>query len=94
MATTDSNFRVKNNLEVLGTGLSTVAGSLQLAGALSGVTTAALSGQLTSTLSTGSAPLVVASTTLVTNLNADQVDGMDATTLIAYARKVAFLAMS
>lgn len=36
-----------------------------------------LAGQLASTVSTGTAPLVVASTTLVTNLNADLLDGMN-----------------
>ena len=40
-------------------------------------TTASASGQITSTVSTGTAPLVVASTTKVTNLNADQLDGAD-----------------
>jgi hypothetical protein len=34
-----------------------------------------LAGQLTSTVATGTAPLIVASTTLVTNLNADLLDG-------------------
>jgi hypothetical protein len=34
------------------------------------------SGQFKSEISTGTAPLVIASTTLVTNLNADQVDGI------------------
>lgn len=37
------------------------------------------SAQITSTVTTGTAPLVVASTTLVDNLNADQVDGKDPT---------------
>jgi hypothetical protein len=36
-----------------------------------------LTGQFTSTLATGTAPLVVASTTKVSNLNVDQVDGYD-----------------
>jgi hypothetical protein len=40
-------------------------------------TTASATGQITSTVSTGTAPLVVASTTKVTNLNADQLDGAD-----------------
>ncbi|MFA6393090.1 MAG: hypothetical protein WCW54_03335, partial [Candidatus Paceibacterota bacterium] len=44
-------------------------------GALSGITTLNMSGQLTSTLASGTAPLVVASNTLVTNLNADLLDG-------------------
>jgi hypothetical protein len=40
-------------------------------------TTASATGQITSTVSTGTAPLVVASTTKVANLNADQLDGAD-----------------
>lgn len=40
-------------------------------------TTISASGQVTSTLATGTAPFVVASTTKVANLNADQVDGGD-----------------
>ena len=40
-------------------------------------TTVSASGAITSTVSTGTAPLVVASTTKVTNLNADQLDGAD-----------------
>lgn len=40
-------------------------------------TTLAASGQLTSTVATGTAPLVVASTTKVANLNADLLDGTD-----------------
>jgi hypothetical protein len=39
-----------------------------------------LAGQITSTLATGTAPLVVASTTLVSNLNADLLDGMTSAT--------------
>ena len=46
------------------------AGNLYLA-------TASLTGQLTSTVSTGTAPLVIASTTKVANLNVDQLDGAD-----------------
>lgn len=37
---------------------------------------------LESDVATGTAPLVVASTTLVSNLNADQVDGLDSTDLV------------
>ncbi|ABK17578.1 TipJ family phage tail tip protein [Syntrophobacter fumaroxidans] len=44
---------------------------------LGGVVTI-LAGQIKSTLETGTAPMTVASTTKVTNLNADQVDGKDA----------------
>ncbi len=36
-----------------------------------------MTGQLTSTVATGTAPFVVASTTKVTNLNADALDGLD-----------------
>ena len=49
------------------------------AGALAAITTIAMSGQLTSTIATGSAPFVIASTTAVTNLNADLLDGYHAT---------------
>ena len=41
------------------------------------VTTLSATGAITSTLVTGTAPLVVASTTKVTNLNVDQLDGAD-----------------
>lgn len=51
-----------------GTGALVVGGGLGLGGALFG-TTASMSGQITSTLATGSAPFVVASTTQVANLN-------------------------
>jgi len=48
----------------------------ETAGALGGITTINMSGQLTSTLSTGTAPLSVASTTKVSNLNVEQVDNV------------------
>lgn len=41
------------------------------------------SGAITSTLATGTAPFTIASTTKVTSLNADQVDGYDVTSGIA-----------
>ena len=44
-------------------------------GAFSGLTTIGMSGQLTSTLATGTAPLTVTSTTLNSNFNADYLDG-------------------
>lgn len=44
-------------------------------GALSGISTLSMSGQLTSTLSTGTAPFSVASTTNVPNLNASSLNG-------------------
>jgi len=40
-------------------------------------TTLSATGQVTSTVTTGTAPLVIASTTKVTNLNVDQLDGAD-----------------
>jgi len=46
------------------------AGAFVFNGALSGITTLGLSGQLSSTLATGTAPFAVASTTAVANLNA------------------------
>ena len=46
-----------------------LAGPLVMAGALSGVTTLAASGVITSTLATGTAPFTLTSTTLVSNLN-------------------------
>ena len=49
--------------------------SATFAGALSGITTLSLSGQLTSTLATGTAPFSVASTTNVANLNASSLNG-------------------
>ncbi len=42
-----------------------------------------MTGQLTSTVATGTAPFVVASTTKVTNLNADALDGLDSTAFMA-----------
>jgi len=41
-----------------------------------------LTGQLTSTVATGTAPFVIASTTAVANLNADLVDGLHASSLV------------
>jgi hypothetical protein len=50
-------------------------GSADVTGALSSVTTIGMSGQLTNTVTTGTAPFVVSSTTVVSNLNADLLDG-------------------
>ena len=47
-------------------------------GNVSGVGTLAMSDQLTNTLAIGTAPFVITSTTLVTNLNADLLDGVQA----------------
>ncbi len=51
-----------------------IGGSTAAAGSF---TTVSASSQITSTVSTGTAPLVVASTTKVSNLNADLLDGAD-----------------
>jgi hypothetical protein len=47
-------------------------------------TTLSASDQITSTVVTGTAPLIVASTTKIANLNADLLDGMDSTPLTPY----------
>jgi hypothetical protein len=47
----------------------------ETSGALGGITTISMSGQLTNTLAIGNSPLVVTSTTVNTNLNADMLDG-------------------
>ncbi len=51
-----------------------IGGSTAAAGSF---TTVSVSSQITSTVSTGTAPLVIASTTKVSNLNADLLDGAD-----------------
>jgi hypothetical protein len=50
-------------------------GTANVSGALSGVSTISMSGQLTSTLASGTAPFSITSTTLNSNLNADLLDG-------------------
>jgi hypothetical protein len=64
-----------NNYLDLGTSLLKYK-DLYLSGAISSAT-GTYSGQITSTVTTGTAPLVIASTTKVTNLNADLLDGAD-----------------
>ena len=64
----------------IGGGSNTVAVNstswdISTAGAVSGLTTLSMSGQLTNTLATGTSPFAVTSTTLNTNLNADLLDG-------------------
>jgi len=77
---------IKNNASV--TIAANVITALGFSGPLNGtvgattpntaaVTTLSATGAITSTLVTGTAPLVVASTTKVTNLNVDQLDGAD-----------------
>lgn len=58
-------------------GAATFSGAVTFASSVTGITGLSLSGQLTSTVVTGTAPFVVASTTKVTNLNADKLDGND-----------------
>lgn len=58
------------------------------AGALAAITTIEMNGQLTSTLPTGTAPLVVASSTGVTKLNADLLDGSHASDFVPTSRTI------
>jgi len=79
-------FFVNNSTEAMritsagNVGIGTAAPSerLEVAGALKGT-------QLMSTVSTGTAPLTVSSTTKVTNLNADSLDGVDSAAFAAAA---------
>lgn len=57
------------------TSTNTINGLIINTGALSGISTINMSNQLTSTLATGTAPFVVASTTNVANLNASSLNG-------------------
>ncbi len=50
-------------------------------GALAGITTISMSGQLTNTLTTGTSPFSVTSTTVNTNFNADLLDGYSASAI-------------
>lgn len=59
---------------LLGTGTDNGTDKLQVNGSILGTTVKGTT--LTSTVATGTAPLTVSSTTLVTNLNADIVDGL------------------
>jgi len=66
----------------VGTGASTLGGTLGVTGTITGSSTVQGT-QLISTVATGTAPLTVTSTTLVTNLNADMVDGLHAASFAA-----------
>jgi len=72
--TTASNLLVTGSLY---TGASMTASTLRLTntGNLQNIGTLSMSGQLTNTVATGTAPFVVSSTTRVANLNADLLDG-------------------
>jgi len=54
----------------------------ETSGALGGITTISMSGQLTNTLAIGISPFAVTSTTVNTNLNADLLDGVHGSTFI------------
>jgi len=60
----------------VGIGLTSPGVKLDVSG------TVRASSQLISTVATGTAPLAVSSTTVVTNLNADTIDGYDSSTLV------------
>ena len=53
-------------------------GTANVSGNMTGVGSINMSGQLTSTVASGTAPFIVASNTVVGNLNADMVDGLHA----------------
>jgi hypothetical protein len=63
-------------------------GSANVTGALSSVTTIGMSGQLTNTVATGTAPFVISSTTRVSNLNAATAGAADTATTLATARTI------
>jgi hypothetical protein len=63
--------------------LSLSTGAATFASSISGVTTLGMSGQLTNTVATGTAPFSVASTTRVANLNAATAGAADSATTIA-----------
>jgi hypothetical protein len=74
--TLDASGNVTNtgNLIVQGSGASSVGGTLAVIGAITGSST--IQGtRLISTVATGTAPLTVASTTMVSNLNAEMLGG-------------------
>jgi|GEM_PF-6738665 len=87
--TTITSTLTANGAVVLGDGGDDIAinsndWDISSAGAISGITTIGMSGQLTSTLAAGTAPFAVTSTTVNTNLNADLLDGQHASSLQFY----------
>ena len=62
-------------------GSLTIASNLGIAGTLSGVTSLTMSSQLINTLSIGTSPFVITSTTKVSNLNVDLIDGVNVASL-------------
>ena len=88
--TANSPSVVVNNSDVCKTA---VAGAVQtqILGISSGITVtgSTTSETLISTIATGTAPLTVASTTMVSNLNADKLDDKEFTDIIAEATALA-----
>lgn len=88
LATGTAPFSIASTTNVANLNASSLSGATFAApGAIGGgtpgsgaFTTLSATGQITSTLATGSSPLVVASTTKVTNLNADLLDDKDSAT--------------
>jgi hypothetical protein len=65
-----------NVVQVGDTAGAKVAGQFAIAGTLTGVTTQSMSGQLSSSLATGTAPFSITSTTVVPNLNVATLNGV------------------
>ena len=59
-------------------------GTANVSGNMTGVGNITMSGQLTSTVASGTAPFIVVSNTVVGNLNADMVDGIHAKNFVYY----------
>lgn len=59
-------------------------GSANVSGDMTGVGNITMSGQLTSTVASGTAPFIVASNTVVGNLNADLLDGLHENSFLRY----------
>jgi len=77
-----TSLSFRNNANSADNILISNAGAVTFRAGLSGITTLSMSGQLTNTVTTGTAPFVISSTTKVTNLNADQLDGLDSTAFL------------
>jgi hypothetical protein len=77
-----TSLSLRNNADSADNVLIADNGTITFRNGLTGITTLNMSGQLTNTVSTGTAPFVVSSTTKVTNLNADLLDGLDATAFL------------
>jgi hypothetical protein len=83
---TSSQIKYTHNAATVGLTVDNTGGGHVQEWLVSGVAKArikATTGQIESTITTGTAPLVVASTTMVPNLNADTVDGKHGANLVA-----------